>query len=167
MASNKSKKAGKKGTRNAGPKKGPARKPATRKSAAKTSVARKTAPKAVKAARPKVNEIVHWEIQSKQPERLHRFYSQVFGWKIDANNPMNYGMVSSKGQAGIDGGIGGTDSTGGSRVVVYASVRDINGMLARIEAGGGRTVMARTDIGPVIMALYVDPEGNVMGLIEG
>jgi predicted enzyme related to lactoylglutathione lyase len=38
--------------------------------------------------------------------------------------------------------------------------------LKRIESSGGATVMPRTDIGPVIMALYRDPEGNVMGLIE-
>jgi predicted enzyme related to lactoylglutathione lyase len=27
--------------------------------------------------------------------------------------------------------------------------------------------MPRTDIGMVIMAIYTDPEGNVMGVIEG
>jgi predicted enzyme related to lactoylglutathione lyase len=36
-----------------------------------------------------------------------------------------------------------------------------------IEANGGKTLMPRTDIGPVVMALYADPEGNRMGLIEG
>jgi predicted enzyme related to lactoylglutathione lyase len=157
----------KKKSKKARAKQRPAPKLAKGKSAAKKSAVRKSAPKAVKAARPKGNEIVHWEIQSNQPERLHKFYSRVFGWKIDANNPMNYGIVSSKGQAGIDGGIGGTDLTGGSRVVVYASVREINATLSRIEAEGGRTMMPRTDIGPVIIALYGDPEGNVMGLIEG
>jgi hypothetical protein len=27
--------------------------------------------------------------------------------------------------------------------------------------------MPRTDVGPVIMALYTDPDGNVMGILEG
>jgi predicted enzyme related to lactoylglutathione lyase len=109
---------------------------------------------------------VHWEIQSQNPTKLHKFYGEVFGWTIDANNPMQYGMVSSGGREGIDGGIGGTEG-GASRVLVYAAVPDIVDFLEKIESAGGKTLMPRTDIGPVIMALYADPEGNTMGLIEG
>jgi predicted enzyme related to lactoylglutathione lyase len=79
---------------------------------------------------------------------------------------MNYGMVASGRDAGgIDGGIGGTQAPS-PRVVVYAQVPSINDVLARIEQHGGRTVMPRTDVGPVVMALYEDPEGNTMGLVE-
>ena len=138
-----------------------ARKPA-KKAAARKTVARAAAPK-----KPSGPQICHWEIQSSMPDKLHSFYGDVFGWKIDANNPMNYGMVSSgRGAGGIDGGIGGNPS-GGSRVLVYANVKEINPVLEKIESLGGRTVMPRTDVGPVIMALYTDPEGNVMGIIEG
>jgi uncharacterized protein len=111
-------------------------------------------------------EVVHWEIQSRDPGKLHAFYADAFGWTIDANNPMQYGMVASGGPRGIDGGIGGAQS-GGSRVVVYASVASIVPTLQRIESLGGKTVMPRTGVGPVIMALYEDPEGNLMGLVEG
>ncbi len=117
-----------------------------------------------KAAR--VNEIVHWEIQSQDPAKLHKFYAEALGWKIDANNPMQYGMVSSKGSSGINGGIGGSEASG-SRVVVYAAVPSIDAALKRIESKGGTTIMPRTDLGMVIMALYQDPEGNTMGLVEG
>jgi len=112
------------------------------------------------------HEVVHWEIQSLAPEKLHSFYAGALGWEIDANNPMRYGMVASGGPQGIDGGIGGTQSPS-SRVLVYASVPSIPVVLERIESLGGKTLMPRTDIGPVIMALYADPEGNTMGLIEG
>jgi predicted enzyme related to lactoylglutathione lyase len=78
---------------------------------------------------------------------------------------MNYGMVSSKGKGGIDGGIGGTMS-GATRLVVYASVSDINEVLERAEALGAKTIMPRTDIGPVIMAIFEDAEGNHFGMIE-
>jgi predicted enzyme related to lactoylglutathione lyase len=155
---------------------------ATKKTKKKKTVAKRAAPKkaapkkaapkkaarsarATKAPKPRVHSVVHWEIQSRDPARLHDFYSGALGWKIDANNPMNYGMVASKGRDGINGGIGG--SQGGSRVVVYSAVPSIPSILDRIASLGGRTVMPRTDIGPVIMALYEDPEGNVMGLIEG
>jgi uncharacterized protein len=139
-------------------KKAPAKKPAPKKAAARKAPAKKKGPA--------IFEVVHWEIQSQMPDRLHDFYRDALGWNVDANNPMNYGMVSSGGKDGINGGIGGSDGAPGSRVVVYATVPDINAALARIEEHGGRTVVPRIDIGVVIMAQYVDPEGNRMGLLE-
>jgi uncharacterized protein len=138
---------------------GARKRPAAKKARASGSAAKKSSTKGV-------HPVVHWEIQSRDPERLHSFYAEALGWAIDANNPMKYGMVASKGREGINGGIGGTQETG-SRVLVYSSVPSIETVLQRIETLGGRTRMPRTDIGPVIMALYEDPEGNVMGLIEG
>jgi uncharacterized protein len=137
-----------------------------RKPVAKRGTARAAKKSAAKARKRPVHEIVHWEIQSQNPAVLHEFYTGAFGWKIDTNNPMRYGMVASKGDAGINGGIGGSEAPG-SRVIVYASVPRIDPVLERIESLGGRTVMPRTDVGPVVMALYSDPEGHVMGLIEG
>jgi hypothetical protein len=140
---------------------------AKKKPVAKKSSAKKVAKKSTrKTSAPRVHPIVHWEIQSQDPAKLVAFYSDALGWAIDANNPMNYGMVSSKGRGGIDGGIGGSQAPG-SRVTVYAAVPSIPTVLERIESLGGTTIMPRTDVGPVIMALYHDPEGNLMGLIEG
>jgi predicted enzyme related to lactoylglutathione lyase len=141
-----------------------AKKPAAKKAAAKKPVkktaAKKKAPK--KPARPSV---VHWELQSRTPEKSQRFFSDLFGWKIDANNPMNYGMVESGGKDAINGGIGPTGDA--PRVTVYIQVEDINETLAKAESLGARTLMPRTDIGMVIMAQFGDLEGNVIGLIEG
>ena len=144
------KKAKKAGKAKAAPKRAAAKRPA-----------RRVAPAKARANHP----VVHWEIQSQDPTRLHQFYTNVFGWKIDSNNPMNYGMVESGGGGGIAGGIGGTQLPD-SRVVVYAQVPSIDDVLSRVSTHGGRTVMPRQDIGPVVMALYEDPEGNLMGLVE-
>ena len=110
--------------------------------------------------------IIHWEIQARDAKAIQRFYSDLFGWKIDAANPMNYGMVSSKGKGGINGGIGGTPN-GRSCLLVYATVADIDGVLEKAESLGARTVMPRTDVGPVIMGIFEDIEGNHFGVIEG
>ena len=138
---------------------------ASKKSAPKRA-AKPAAKKPPNVKGPRVHSVVHWEIQSQNPERLHSFYRDAFGWVIDANNPMNYGMVQSKGDEGINGGIGGSPQ-GGSRVTVYAAVPSIDAALQRIAELGGQVIMPRQDIGPVIMGLYTDPEGNLMGLIEG
>ncbi len=176
MASKKAKKATKKATKAPAMKamKAPAKKAPAKKAAAKKAPAKAPARKAARKAPPPkgaAHPIVHWEIQAENPEVLHKFYAEALGWVIDANNEMNYGMVSSGGREGIDGGIGGKFGGAGdgtrARVLVYASVPSIVDMLARIEGLGGKTLMPRTDVGPVIMALYANPEGNTMGLLEG
>ena len=52
--------------------------------------------------------VVHFEIMGKDGEKLQSYYSQLFGWEIDANNPLNYGVVQRDGNLAPDGtGIGG------------------------------------------------------------
>jgi predicted enzyme related to lactoylglutathione lyase len=126
----------------------------------KKAAARKPSPK-----KPPKPTVVHWEVHARDPSRQVQFFSDLFGWKIDTDNPMNYGMVSSGGKDGIDGGIGQGD--GESRVTVYVQVPSIDELLQRAESLGAQTVMPRTDIGMLIMAQFRDPEGNVIGIIEG
>ncbi len=139
-----------------------------KKKSAKKAPARKKAPAKKAAAAPKQPArpaVVHWELQARDPSRQVQFFSELFGWAIDTNNPMNYGMVPSGGKDTIGGGIGSGDGT--PRVTVYVQVPDINQALARAESLGARTVMPRTDIGMVIMAQFTDLEGNLIGLVEG
>jgi predicted enzyme related to lactoylglutathione lyase len=42
--------------------------------------------------------VVHFEVIGKDGEKLIGFYSDLFGWNIDANNPMNYGVVQREGK---------------------------------------------------------------------
>jgi predicted enzyme related to lactoylglutathione lyase len=133
-------------------------KPAAPKKAAKPATAKKK--------RPVQPGVLHWEIQANDAKKLHRFYGDLFGWKIDDGNPMKYGMVASKGKGGINGGIGGAPS-GRSRVLVYAEVEDISATLEKAERLGAKTIMLRTDVGPVVMGIFEDLEGNHFGVIEG
>jgi predicted enzyme related to lactoylglutathione lyase len=142
-----------------------AKKPLATKRATKAAPARKSRGRK-SAARP-VAPVVHWEIQARDPKKLHAFYGKLFGWTIEANNPMNYGMVASRGAGGINGGIGGAAPDGPTRVLVYATVPNIDRFLAKAEALGARTIMPRTDIGILVMGVFADLEGNHFGVIEG
>lgn len=52
--------------------------------------------------------VVHFEVIGKDGEKLQRYYSDLFGWEIDADNPMKYGSVQREGNVNADGiGIGG------------------------------------------------------------
>ncbi|HEY8924706.1 MAG TPA: VOC family protein [Polyangia bacterium] len=109
--------------------------------------------------------VVHWEIMALDAPRQRAFFSDLFGWAIDANNPQNYGMVPSGGEAAIGGGIGPAPD-GKPYVTFYVEVPDIGAALSKAESLGASTVMPRTDMGMVTLAQFRDPEGNLVGLIE-
>jgi hypothetical protein len=44
--------------------------------------------------------VVHFEIMGGEGGQLEKFYSELFGWKINSNNPMKYGVVDTGGGTG-------------------------------------------------------------------
>jgi predicted enzyme related to lactoylglutathione lyase len=85
------------------------------------------------------NPVVHFEVTGKDGKKLQEFYSKAFGWQVNADNPMNYGIVDAQ-EGGIAGGISAGD--GGTRqVTFYIEVDDPQAYLDKVEAKGGKTVM--------------------------
>lgn len=119
--------------------------------------------------------VVHFEILGKDGLKLQKFYGELFGWKIQNMAEMgNYGLSDTGpngdkvGTGSINGGVGGTQPGAPNCVTVYIQVKDINAHLKKIEAMGGKTAMPRTEIPNVVtFAQFTDPEGNLVGLVEG
>jgi len=111
------------------------------------------------------NPVTWFEVSGKDGKKLQDFYGKLFEWKIDANNPMNYGMLQDV-KEGIAGGIGPSQD-GSTMVTFYVSVPDLQASLDKAEKLGGKTVMGPMDVpdGPTI-AMFADPEGNVIGLLK-
>jgi predicted enzyme related to lactoylglutathione lyase len=116
--------------------------------------------------------VIHFEIIGKDGEKLRSYYSELFGWEIDANNPMNYGMVQRDGNTNADGiGIGGGIGTGpegySGHVTFYVEVPDVEAALAKAESlGGSRTMGPDKVTDEVEIGLFVDPEGHTIGLFK-
>jgi uncharacterized protein len=52
--------------------------------------------------------VVHFEVIGRNGDKLRSYYSELFGWKIDADNEMHYGVIQREGNTNADGiGIGG------------------------------------------------------------
>ena len=49
--------------------------------------------------------VTHFEVHGKDGATLQKFYADLFDWHVDANNPMNYGMVDTHAGHGINGGV--------------------------------------------------------------
>ncbi len=112
------------------------------------------------------NPIVHFEIQGKDRVATQKFYADLFGWDVNADNPMDYGIVAAQEDKGIGGGIG-ANPEGAVYVTVYAAVPDLQATLDQAEALGGTTVMPPMEIPDVVtMAMFKDPDGNLIGIIK-
>ncbi len=112
--------------------------------------------------------VVHFEIMGGEGHALEAFYGELFGWKINSNNPMNYGIIDTGGgPGGINGGVGPANN-GGQRVSIYAQVSDLQATLERAEKLGGKTILPPTEVpGGPTLAMFADPAGNVTGLHLG
>lgn len=108
--------------------------------------------------------VVHFEIYGKEAEKLRAFYTELFGWEIHADNPMNYGLVHTNAEdKGIDGGI----AEGDARVNVVIEVDDLQAYLDRAVSLGGEVVTPVTEIpNMVTFAEFRDPAGNLLGIAK-
>jgi predicted enzyme related to lactoylglutathione lyase len=90
--------------------------------------------------------VVHFEIIGGRGNQLEKFYGELFGWKIDSNNPMKYDVVDTGGgPGGINGGVGASQD-GAKRVSVYAQVDDLQATLDKAEKLGGKTILPPTEV---------------------
>lgn len=117
--------------------------------------------------------VVHFEVAGKDVEKLHGFYSSLFGWEFDTANPVGYGLVarednlSSEG-IGIGGGIGQAPEGYDGHITFYVAVPDVEAALQQAESLGGTRMMGPDQVmGDLVVALFSDPEGHLIGLVNG
>ena len=116
--------------------------------------------------------VVHFEIIGKDGAALQRYYSELFGWDVDADNPMKYGMVPREGNVdpdgvGIGGGIGGGPEGYDGHVTFYVGVDDVEAALAKAESlGGTRVIGPETIMDTIELGQFTDPEGHLIGVVR-
>jgi predicted enzyme related to lactoylglutathione lyase len=121
--------------------------------------------------------VVHFEVIGRDGRILHEFYSGLFGWKIDTDNPVGYGVVARDDNLnaegiGIGGGVMGSSDIPGmegyeGHVTFYVEVPDVEEALATAERLGGTRRMGPDQVpdGPII-GQFVDPEGHLIGVTQ-
>ena len=122
--------------------------------------------------------VVHFEVIGTDAEALRNYYGELFGWEFDVQSPMNYGLVDHNknptGPAadrigtGISGGVGAAGPGGKPHVTFYVAAPDIEAALAKAEELGGTRVFGPEKImDSVELGLFEDPEGNLIGVVNG
>jgi uncharacterized protein len=116
--------------------------------------------------------VVHFEIMGQDGAKLRSFYGELFDWRMDADNPFDYGSVGREDNlnadgVGIGGGVGGLEGQP-PHVTFYVEVPDVETSLAQAEELGGKRLMGpETIMEGVEIGLFHDPEGNMIGVIKG
>jgi predicted enzyme related to lactoylglutathione lyase len=116
--------------------------------------------------------VTHFEIIGKDADKLQSYYSELFGWEINADNPMKYGIVAREDNVsadgiGIGGGVGGGPEGYDGHVTFYIEVPDVEAALAKAESLGGTRVMGPEDVmGQIILGQFTDPEGHMIGVVQ-
>jgi len=119
--------------------------------------------------------IVHFEIPADDVEKLSKFYSELFGWKITKMpGPVDYwGIetvpVGKKGEPirpGVNGGMMKRQNPY-HKPVNYISVESVDEYVKKIEALGGKVLVPKTEVpGIGWWALALDPEGNQFAIMQ-
>jgi predicted enzyme related to lactoylglutathione lyase len=111
-------------------------------------------------------QVIHFEIAGRDQVALQRYYGDLFGWRLNTDNPGGYGMTDPS-QTGIVVGVGATPDGSAGHVTGYVRVGDIDATVARVTKLGGSVVMPKfSPDGSAQLALVADPEGHVLGLTE-
>jgi len=106
--------------------------------------------------------LVHLEITGQDGSKLQSFFSDLFGWQLNTDNQMNYGVGMLDDSVGI--GVGPSPEGAGASTF-YIKVDSVEDSLAKAASLGGSRVMGPMDVpdGPTI-GLFADPEGHMVGV---
>ena len=113
------------------------------------------------------NLVVHWELGTHDAGRLGKFYTGLFGWRIEKQSSMEYSVVYTNSKLGINGGIVQIDESTSPFLTFYVVVKDLQETLATAENLGATIASPPTPIPAVgTFAQITDPEGFLIGVIE-
>ena len=116
------------------------------------------------------NAVIHFELMSKEPEKVADFYAKIFGWKIQHHPEINYRIVETGAEGemhGINGGIVKPDQPGPwpGNMLFYILVDDLSAYRKKVVKAGGKIHVEEQKVpGMGKFCLFTDPEGRMMGL---
>src|SRR5436190_4233118 len=102
------------------------------------------------------NPVTQFQILSKSPDETARFYSSLFGWTVNADNPLGYRQIHTGTAEGIQGGIWPAPPQAPSFVQLFVTVEDVGAAVAKAESLGARVLIPAT----------VLPEGDEMAVLH-
>jgi predicted enzyme related to lactoylglutathione lyase len=113
------------------------------------------------------NPVMQFQFLSTAPDDTARFYSSLFGWTVDADNPLGYREISTGSSEGIQGGIWPAPSQAAAFVQLFIRVEDVKTCVRKAEGMGAKLIIppASLPAGGELAVLH-DPLGIPFGVIK-
>lgn len=121
-----------------------------------------------------MDAVQHFEIPYKVRERAKKFYFDAFHWQLVDVPGSSYTFANTvdvepngmpKRPGAINGGLAPRSKQNAAPTVLMR-VTDIKAHLERIRHAGGTILQEPVAMGPVWVARFRDPEGNVLGILQ-
>jgi predicted enzyme related to lactoylglutathione lyase len=122
-----------------------------------------------------MNRVVHFEIQTEDPERAMKFYKDVFGWSFTKWGEQEYWMVMTAEKESKEPGINGGllprpakvphKECGTNAFTCTVQVEHFDETAKKIAAAGGMIAMPKFAIPKMAwQGYFLDTEGNTFGV---
>jgi hypothetical protein len=121
--------------------------------------------------------IVHFEIPADDVERSRKFYTDLFGWKIEkwpgmdsGSSNMEYWTITTTDEKGNKALIGGgmtKRQKPHEQITNFIDVKSVDEYSSKIEKLGGKVVVPKMAVpGMGYLAICLDTENNTFGIWE-
>jgi len=111
--------------------------------------------------------VIHFQIVTPNPDKLVEFYTRLFDWQVNADNPLNYRMLDTGSEEGINGGVWPAPPEAHSFVQIHVQVEDVDveAHLEKAKALGASVIIPpQTLPDGGTMAVIKDPSGVPLAL---
>lgn len=113
------------------------------------------------------NPVTQFQILSKAPDETARFYSSLFGWTVNADNPLGYRTINTGSQNGIQGGIWPAPPQAPNFVQLFMTVDNVRTLVEKAETMGAKLIIPPTSLPDGgEMAVMHDPQGMSFGIVK-
>jgi predicted enzyme related to lactoylglutathione lyase len=117
--------------------------------------------------------IVHFEIPADNVERSRKFYSDLFGWKIEKWPGMDPGMeywiintTDNEGSKAVGGGMMKRQNPQ-QGITNFIDVTSVDEYSAKVQSLGGKVVVPKQAVPTMgFFAICLDTENNTLGIWE-
>jgi hypothetical protein len=112
-----------------------------------------------------IPKVTAWEFHAADVARAGVFYQEVFAWRLAPVEHGLWGSVAARQQVGLDASV--SIVSGPPLTFPYIEVADLEATLALVERLGGHTILPPWQAEAATrLALFTDPEGNRIGLLQ-
>jgi len=113
------------------------------------------------------NPVTHFQILSPSPDEHAAFYRNLFGWSIDAANPLGYRQLDTGSERGIQGGIWPAPPQAAAMIQLFIEVEDLEASVQKaVELQSKVIIPPQTLPAGERLAVLLDPHGLAFALTQ-